>query len=209
MRLIVESSILILYLTLEKRELMEATALKYISPQEYLKLERSSTQKHEYFEGEIIAMAGASLVHNRMVANIMREIGSFLKDKSCEILPSDIRTSVPSFDSYMYPDATIVCGKAEIEDDQFDTLINPAVIFEVLSPSTEDRDRGRKFFFYRQIPSLKEYILIDTKKYFVEVSRRQTDNSWKFETLTGPEGYLPVTTIDYRLSFQELYKNVF
>lgn len=188
---------------------MEALAKKQVSPQEYLKLERGAKEKHEYFEGQIIAMAGASLAHNRIVANLMREIGSFLKNKSCEILPSDIRISVPSYESYMYPDATIVCGKPDMEDEQFDTLRNPAVIFEVLSPSTEDHDRGKKFFFYRQIPTLKEYVLINTTKSYVEVSRRQPDDSWKFEEVTGEKSYLYIATIDYRLSLEELYKNVF
>ena len=187
---------------------METTALKLISPQEYLRFERGAKEKHEYFEGQIIAMAGASLAHNRMVANLVKKIGSFLEDKSCEILPSDIRISVSSFESYMYPDATIVCGKPEMEDEKFDTLKNPSVIFEVLSPSTEDHDRGKKFFFYRQIPTLKEYVLINTTKYFVEISRRQEDNSWMFEEISNADSYLNITTIDFQISLEELYKNV-
>jgi len=187
---------------------MEATALKLISAQEYLRFERGAKEKHEYFEGQIIAMAGASLAHNRMVTNIVSEIGYFLKNKSCEILPSDIRISVPSFESYMYPDATIVCGKPEMEDEKFDTLKNPSVIFEVLSPSTEDHDRGKKFFFYRQIPTLKEYVLINTTKYFVEISRRQEDNSWMFEEISNADSYLNITTIDFQISLEKLYKNV-
>ncbi|MEO8823562.1 MAG: Uma2 family endonuclease [Ginsengibacter sp.] len=188
---------------------MEAIALKRISPQEYLSFERSAKEKHEYFEGQVIAMAGASLAHNRMVVNLVKKIGNFLEDKSCEILPSDIRISVPTYESYMYPDATIVCGKPETEDEKFDILKNPSVIFEVLSPSTEDHDRGKKFFFYRQIPSLKEYVLISTTKYFVEISRRQEDNSWKFEEISDASSYLSIAAIDYRISLKELYKNVF
>lgn len=106
-------------------------------------------------------MAGASLAHNDIVANLIREIGLLLKNQPCRILPSDIRVSVPSKESYMYPDAVIVCRQPEMEDDQFDTLKNPVVIFEILFPSTEDHDRGKKFFFYRQIPSFSEYILVD------------------------------------------------
>lgn len=188
---------------------MQALAIKQVSPQEYLRLERGAKEKHEYFEGRIIAMAGASLAHNRIVANLMREIGSFLKNKSCEILPSDIRISVPSFESYMYPDATIVCGKPDMEDEQFDTLRNPAVIFEVLSPSTEDYDRGKKFFFYRQIPSLQEYVLINTTKPFIEISRRKADNLWMFEEFSDGTSDLYIATIEYRVTLEELYKNVF
>src|SRR5437879_758991 len=103
---------------------MADPAIKYTSSQEYLALERASKEKHEYFEGRIIAMAGASLAHNNIVANLIREIGNSLKGKPCIILPSDIRISVPSGESYMYPDATIVCGQPEMVDDQFDTMKN-------------------------------------------------------------------------------------
>ncbi len=188
---------------------MAVADIQLISPQEYLSIERGAKEKHEYFEGKVIAMGGASLAHNRIVVNLIKKTGSFLEGKPCEILPSDIRISAPSYKSYMYPDATIICGKPELEDDKFDILKNPSVIFEALSPSTEDHDRGKKFFFYRQIPSLKEYILIDTTKYFVEVSRRQPDNSWLFEEISGEDSALHLATIDYELPLKELYRNVF
>src|SRR5882757_2124659 len=133
----------------------------HISPLEYLSRERAAKDKHEYYEGNVTALAGASLAHNRIVANLLGEIRSHLKDKPCEILPSDIRVAVPSGKAYMYPDATIVCGVPEMEDDKFDTLKNPKVVFEVLSPSTAAHDRGRKFLYYQQIPSFQEYVLID------------------------------------------------
>src|SRR5882672_1482512 len=92
------------------------------SPQEYLTRERLAKDKHEYYEGDVVALAGASLAHNRIVINLISEIGYYLKDKPCEILPSDIRVTIPSSKAYMYPDATIVCGVPEMEDAQFDTL---------------------------------------------------------------------------------------
>src|SRR5438270_5508780 len=137
---------------------MGAPAIKYVTPQEYLRLERMSDTKHEYFEGEVVAMAGATLAHNYIVANIIREIGSFLKGKTCRITPSDLRISIPSANSYTYPDATIICGKPEMEDDKFDTAKNPAVIFEVMSGSSSQYDSGNKFLYYQRIPSLQEYI---------------------------------------------------
>ncbi len=188
---------------------MAVADVQLISPEEYLSIERGAKEKHEYFEGKVVAMAGASLAHNRIVANLVKKIGNFLEGKSCEILPSDIRISAPSYKSYMYPDATIVCGEPELEDDKFDILKNPSVIFEALSPSTEDHDRGKKFFFYRQIPSLKEYILIDTTKYFIEISRRQPDNSWLFEEISQKDSALHIAAIDYALPLKELYRNVF
>jgi Uma2 family endonuclease len=187
---------------------MAIPAIKYTSPHEYLALERNSKEKHEYFEGKVLAMAGASLVHNDIVANLIREIGLLLKDRPCRILPSDIRISIPSRESYMYPDAVIVCGQPEMEDDKFDTLKNPVVIFEILSPSTEDHDRGKKFFFYRQIPSFSEYILVDTTRRFVELSRRQDDGSWVFGVVSDPEGYVPITAIKSKIPMDEIYRNV-
>ncbi len=178
------------------------------SPQEYLAFERISKEKHEYFQGKVIAMAGASLFHNRLVANLLGEIREALKSKPCEILPSDIRVSIPSGESYMYPDAVIVCGQPEMEDDKFDTLKNPMVIFEILSPSTEDHDRGRKFFFYRQIPSFKEYILVDSTKPFVEVSRQEENGAWKFEIITDPGGEVFISSIQISISMEEIYRNV-
>lgn len=178
------------------------------TPQEYLALERVSREKHEYFQGKLIAMAGASLKHNDIVANLLREIGGLLKEKPCRILPSDIRIAVPSGESYMYPDAAIVCGEPELTDAQFDTLKNPMVIFEVLSPSNEDHDRGKKFFFYRQIPSFREYFLVDTTKPFIEISRQQENGAWKFETAEDPEGQLFISSVGISISIAEIYRNV-
>ncbi len=187
---------------------MGAPALKYVSPQEYLERERESSIKHVYLDGEAVAMPGASLAHNDIVANILREIGSFLKGKQCKIRPSDLRISVPSVNSYTYPHATIICGKPEMEDDKFDTVTNPAVIFEILSGSTKEYDRGNKFLYYQRIPSLKEYILIDSYKKYAAVYTRQSTDLWKISTFENNNSILPIKTIDYKLSFDDLYFEV-
>jgi len=179
------------------------------SPQEYLTRERRAKDKHEYYEGDVVALAGASLAHNRIVTNLISEIGHSLKDKPCEILPSDIRVATPSGKAYMYPDATIVCGIPEMEDDQFDTLRNPKVIFEVLSPSTAAHDRKKKFLFYQQIPSFQEYILIDSVDYFVETSWKQKNGSWSFDAISDPEGFFAIASIRINILLQEVYRNVF
>ena len=179
------------------------------SPQEYLTRERLAKDKHEYYEGSVTALAGASLAHNRIVINLISAINSSLKDRPCEILPSDIRVTVPSGKAYMYPDATIVCGTPEMEDDQFDTLKNPRVIFEVLSRSTAAHDRGRKFQYYQEIPSFQEYVLIDSTEYFIEVSRRQKDGSWEFEASSDPDGWLAVESMKIRVPLKEVYRKVF
>jgi Uma2 family endonuclease len=187
---------------------LEKIVITAPSPREYLIRERRAKDKHEYFEGEIIALAGASLAHNRIVANIMRAVGNILNGGLCEILPSDIRITTPSETAYMYPDATIVCGQPEMADNKFDTLRNPKIIFEVLSPSTRDHDRTKKFFFYRQIPSFQEYILIDSTEHFVEVARRGEED-WAFVGVADPEGYLPLLSIKAHLPLRYIYRNVF
>ncbi len=181
-----------------------ALKYNYISPETYLAAERTAQSRSEYYNGHIIAMAGAGLKHNRIAMNLYREVGYFLKGRHCGMLPADMRVSTPSQDAYMYPDAVIVCGEPQLEDDKFDTLLNPSVIFEILSPSTGSMDKGRKFFFYREIASLKEYIMIDTLRKLVIVSRRQPDHSWVFENI-AEEGALTIQTIHFTLTLQEIY----
>lgn len=144
----------------------------YLSPQEYLEYERAAEYKNEYYHGQVLAMSGASLRHNIIDKNLVGELAGFLKGKECKILPGNMRVSTPSHDAYMYPDAIIYCGDPVLEDNKFDALLNPVVIFEVLSPSTRSIDKGRKFFFYQQISSLKEYFMIDSLKRVIHVARK-------------------------------------
>jgi len=177
----------------------------YISPAEYLLAERAAEEKHEYFDGQILAMSGAGLNHNRIQANLLINIGTHLKGKDCSILPGDIRVSTLTRDAYMYPDALIVCGEPLLEDDKFDTLLNPSVIFEILSPSTRSIDKGRKLFFYQGIPSLQEYIMIDSLKKIIQLARKQADGAWRFSAINDSEGHLFIRTIDFHLPLQEIY----
>jgi len=119
----------------------------YFTPAEYLLAERNSEEKHEYYDGQVLAMSGASLRHNRIEVNLVRAIGSFLKDRSCEILPGNMRVSSPDRDTYMYPDAIIVCGEPQLQDNISDTLLNPSVVFEIHSLSTRGIGKGKKLFF--------------------------------------------------------------
>jgi len=187
---------------------MAATALKYVTLQDYLATEASAEEKHEYFDGQIVAMAGAREAHNRIVANIMREAGIFLKGKTCDVFPSDLRVATPSSNSYMYPDITIICGDMEKKDGEFDTCTNPSVIIEVMSETTRDRDMGYKFFYYQQIPSLKEYILVDSFNYYVAVIHRQKDDSWKFDTVTGIDASININSVGLSLNLGEIYYKV-
>jgi Uma2 family endonuclease len=182
-----------------------APKYNYITPEEYLAMERNTEYKHEYYNGQIYAMSGARMVHNDIAINLYSKIGNYLEGKNCKILPSDMRVSTPNHDSYMYPDATIVCGEPQLEDDKFDTLLNPAVIFEILSPSTRDFDKGEKFFFYRHIPSLQEYIMIDSAMKNIQVSRRHGDDSWKFEHIDSTGSFLAIHTIQFDLPLADIY----
>lgn len=179
-----------------------------ISSDEDLDTETASDSKHENYDGRLIKMNGATLVHNDIVANLMRETGYFLKGKPSRVLSGDMRVGINSLESYMYPDVIIVDDKPELEEDEQDTLTNPSVLIEVLSPATEARDRGVKFYYYRQISSLKEFILIDPDRYSIEIWKRQTENSWNLTTVTDPAGVLEISTIHFYLPLKEIYRNV-
>ena len=187
---------------------MAAPVLKHISASDYLELERSSKEKHELFQGKIIAMAGASISHNRIVSNAIGNLNNFLKGKGCEVFPSDLRVHIPTSESFTYPDVTIICGKPEMVDDKQDTIKNPTIIIEVMSPSTEQYDRGTKFFYYMQIPTLHEYMLIDSTKVFAQTIRKQTDDSWKFDELKNENDQLTFTSIAHQILLKEIYENV-
>jgi Uma2 family endonuclease len=187
---------------------MKGGNTNHTSPQEYLVFERAAERKHEYYEGEVRTMAGASMAHNYIVANVITEVGHLLKGKGCAILPSDMRTCTPEETAYMYPDAVIICGAPETADNRFDTLKNPVAIFEVLSPSTSNHDRTKKFQFYQQIPSFREYILIDSMTPFVDVWRRQQMNVWHSVAITDPGGYFFISSIRHGVLMEEIYRNV-
>lgn len=182
--------------------------IKQYTVEEYLEMERKSQIKHEYYRGEIFAMSGASLSHNRIQVNFIGETRAFLKGKSCDVFGSDLRVHVPVNGLYTYPDAIIVCGAPELGDNESDTLLNPAVIVEVLSKSTQSYDRGDKFNLYRAIPSLQEYILIASEAVGVEHYTRGQNNSWLLQEYNQPDVVLPITTINFSLPLSELYAGV-
>ena len=145
-----------------------AAARTFLTPEEYLAFERKATTKHEYLNGQIIAMSGASREHNLITVNTVNQLYTQLIDGACETYVSEMRVKHHQTDSYTYPDIVVVCDEQRFEDDVFDTLLNPIVLIEVLSPSTEAYDRGEKFAHYRQIASLQEYIFVSQDR----ISRR-------------------------------------
>lgn len=180
---------------------------RVFTPQEYLTLERQAKTKSEFFEGEIYAMAGASRKHVLIEGNIIRELGNRLKGRPCAVLTSNMRVRVRSTGLYTYPDASVVCGKPEFEDINGDTLLNPTVLVEVLSPSTESYDRGEKFMQYRRLPSLQEYVVVSQDKVLVERFRRVGD-LWVIGDVHRLDGVLRLESIDCEVPLSEIYYQV-
>ncbi|MGN6293832.1 MAG: Uma2 family endonuclease [Chitinophagaceae bacterium] len=182
-----------------------APKYQYISPDEYLAMEGDSELKYEYYNGHVEAMCGASLKHNQIAMNLYGNIFNYLKGKRCKILPNDMRVSTPGKNIYTYPDATIVCDTPELEDDVFDTLLNPSVLVEILSPSTRQNDLGYKLSYYKQIPSLKEYIVVDSVRRAVQIIRNQENGLWETEYISPGLSHIYIRTIDLYISLDDIY----
>ena len=178
------------------------------TPNEYLALERRSETKAEYCDGEIFAMGGASKEHNLIVTNVVRELGVQLKSRPCRIYCNDMRVKVNATGLYTYPDVVVVCGTDEFDDEQKDTLLNPTIIVEVLSESTEAYDRGKKFEHYRRIESLREYVMVSQAERHIEHYVRQPDDQWLFSETSGADGSIELPDIDCRLALSEVYDKV-
>ena len=187
---------------------MTSQAQTHYTPEEYLALERQAACKSEYYAGEIFAMAGASRWHNLIVTNVLRELSLQLKGRPCTTYPSHMRVKVSPTGPYTYPDVTVVCGEAQFEDHQQDTLLNPTLIVEVLSESTEAYDRGGKFAHYRKLASLREYVLITQTKPHIEHYVRQPDNRWLLAEADHLDDTVDLTSIDCHLALSEVYDKV-
>ena len=187
---------------------MSFQAQKRYTPEEYLVLERQAQCKSEYYAGDIFAMAGASRWHNLIVTNVVRELSLQLKERPCTTYPSDMRVKISPTGLYTYPDVTVVCGEAQFEDTQQDTLLNPTLIVEVLSESTEAYDRGGKFTHYRKLTSLMEYVLIAQTKPHVEHYVRQPDNRWLLAEADSLHQSLHLPSTDCHLVLAEVYDKV-
>lgn len=173
--------------------------------EEYLEMENAATEKHEYYKGEIFAMSGAKLTHNMIVTNIFGNLYSKLKGKPCRPFGSDMRIHIPANTLFTYPDISVMCGEIESWDNDDMNFLNPTVIIEVLSPSTKNYDRGEKFRLYRDIPSLKEYILVDSETVAVEAFHINSSGHWELSEYKGISDSLNVKAIDVVLSLNEIY----
>ncbi|MGZ8174633.1 MULTISPECIES: Uma2 family endonuclease [Methylobacter] len=179
----------------------------HYTAEEYLTLERSASSKSEFHDGQIYAMTGASRKHNLITVNIARELSVQLKKRPCEAYGSDMRVKVAEARSYHYPDIVVACGTPQFEDAHVDTLLNPTLLIEVLSPFTEAYDRGGKFAHYRKIPTLREYLLVAQDQPSIERYLRQGD-VWILTEAVGLEVDVPLESIDCVLSLREVYDKV-
>jgi Uma2 family endonuclease len=176
------------------------------TPEQYLAMERWSEVKHEYYLGQIITMTGASRAHNLITGNIAHVVWNQLVDRPSELYASDMRVSLGS-GIYVYPDVVIVRGEPRFLDETFDTLLNPTVILEVLSPTTKDFDRGSKFAYYRQIPSLREFVAVAQDQVWIEHHRR-VDDEWKLVDLISRTDTLRLESIGCQIPLSEVYAKV-
>ncbi len=180
----------------------------FLSRQEYLEQERSTEFRCEYHNGQIFAMAGASRNHNRIVTNISSSLNIQLKSRPCNNYSNDMRIGIQGGKRYVYPDIIVTCGREEFEDESQDTLLNPIVIVEVLSATTEAYDRGTKFLYYQTIASLQEYVLVSQEKKCFEIYRKQNDSSWLYRALQSPPIELELQSIACMLTAAEVYAKV-
>lgn len=179
-----------------------------LSPEQYLDRERAANYRSEYYRGELFAMAGASWEHTLIKDNLARETGNQLKNGPCRVLTSDLRVKVSATGLYTYPDITIVCDEPQFEDGVMDTLLNPRIIVEVLSESTEKYDRGTKFGHYRQISSVNEYLMVAQDRLLVEQYVRQADHTWVLTIFDQSNSILKFASISAQVALDEIYRGV-
>lgn len=179
------------------------------SVKEYLLMERDSDIKHEYLNGEIFAMVGASFNDNCITSDVHGELRAQLKDRNCNVLAADMRVKIPKMELYTYPDIVVLCEQPKIEKiEGIETLLNPQLIVEILSPSTEGYDKGKKFDWYRKIESFQEYLLIAQDRVHVMLYVRQADNKWLLSETKDLSDTIKLPITNCELSLKEIYRRV-
>ena len=187
---------------------MSAQPKPFYTPEHYVELERKAEFKSEYLSGQIFAMAGGSPKHSALISNVNGSAWSRLRGSSCQVYNNDLRITIMQTGLKTYPDVTVVCGEAHFHPLDKDSIINPTVLFEVLSPTTEAYDRGEKWAHYQQLDSLQEYILVSQHKAQVEHYVRQDDGSWKFTAASDLGAKIPLPSLGCELLLAEIYDRV-
>ena len=181
---------------------------KHYTPEEYFALLEASEEKFEYHDGEVFMMAGGTPRHSVVSLNVARRVLEGLDDKDCTGYSSDMKVDIDRYRRYLFPDMTVVCGPPELTEGRNDTIKNPVLIVEVLSPSTEGYDRGMKFKMYRSLPSLCEYVLVSQDEPLVEVFFKQDDQSWLYQVSSGLEASVMLSSLDHTIALRNIYQKV-
>ncbi len=187
---------------------MSAVPKVRLTSAEYLTRERAASFRSEFFRGEMFAMAGASFEHTLIKDNLSWALRNALRETSCTTMTADLRVKVSATGLYTYPDVIVLCGPPELEDQHGDTLLNPQVIFEILSDSTEKYDRGKKFGHYRTIATLREYVLVSQDSPLCERFIRESDGSWNLREFRGLEIEFALATVAARIKMADVYQGV-
>jgi Uma2 family endonuclease len=201
----------------ELREPEVVYGKKKVTVHEYLEFEKASTERHEYYlgeifrmqgHGELLAMSGAGNRHNIIFSNLLVGVANRLKGKPCQPYGPDLRINIPENTLFTYPDISVFCGELKQLPEDEDTVINPTVLFEILSPSTKEYDRGGKFKLYRDIPTLKEYILVDSGAVNVEIFRLNDHNHWELEEHKAISESLIIGSLQIQIPLSEIYHRI-
>jgi Uma2 family endonuclease len=187
---------------------MSAQPLPRMSVEEYLEFDRNSEFRYEYFDGFVYAMSGGTLPHNLIAANLIRRLGNALEGKGCAVVGGSLRVQVSPRRDYFYPDVVVVCGEMRIADDRQDTLLNPTLVIEVLSKSTESLDRGLKATRYRALASVREYVLVSQTEPRVEVFERLAEGKWDFREVAGSDAVCEFHRVGCEIPLSRIYELV-
>ena len=179
-----------------------------MSEAKYLAIERAADFKSEFFDGEMFAMSGGTPMHSLIATNLAREMGNPLKGRPCVLFNSDLRLKIVATGLCTYPDLSVVCGPLELAGAEDDVIVNPTLLAEVLSDSTEAYDRGKKFEHYRQIPTLKEYLLVSQKEPRIEQFLRDDSSEWRLREAAGLEARLELPSVKITIALSEVFANV-
>lgn len=180
----------------------------FVSPEEYLAVERESDTKSEYFDGVVYAMTGASINHIRVVTNLAVELATQLRGRRCDVLTNEMKVRLQDSRKFFYPDVTVLCGDPQFHDKRTDIILNPVLVIEVLSPSTEAFDRGAKFQAYQTLDSLNEYVLVAQDKAVIEQFVRRADGKWTYAAAIGLESSLLLPSVECTLNLNAVYDKV-
>jgi len=185
-----------------------ALAKKHYSFEEYLVLEETADEKHEYQDGEIVQMTGGTTDHNKIALNFASNLKFALKRKQYDIFIGDVKLWIPTYRQGTYPDVMLIKGESLYYGNGKTTVINPSLIVEVLSKSTQNYDQGDKFFYYRSIPQFEEYILVSQDQYYVMQFNKTQEGKWLLSEYMGVDSTLSLNSVEFQISFPELYENV-